>query len=282
MAPLLISYRQSIIDGIHKQQLVEEYIKQHGQPSASATESPAIHAKDEAEVSVESEVTNSSSDISLDQSNNGFSLVNLHWASFSTGLSSVLAVVLVGLFIAGCCYFRGRRQRQTRSCHTELLHAPPFVPNLALTQGPLPALHLPSTQQSLSIIPSPASPHSLLPYLVASQVLPPLTSDPLQSSSTLPVPPATCLLPMRRSRPSPSTAGHPPQSTTATSRVSARPESVPSTDNGSVPTTFAAPSTASPASSGRIVPAHSHKDYNRRDFSRSAVPGSVFNLKVTY
>ena len=123
MAPLLLSYGQSIIDEVHKQQLVEKYIRQHGYPSGASTEAPTIHAEDKAEVSLDTEVTDSSSEISLDQSNNGFSLVNLHWASFSTGLSSVLAVVLAGLLIAGCCYFRGRRQRQTRSRHTELLHA---------------------------------------------------------------------------------------------------------------------------------------------------------------
>ena len=53
----------------------------------------------------------------------GFSFVNIHWASFSTGLSSVLVVVLAGLFIVGWCYFRGRRQRQSRARHTQLLHA---------------------------------------------------------------------------------------------------------------------------------------------------------------
>ena len=42
----------------------------------------------------ESNVSIESSEVSLDQSNNGFSLVNLHWASFSTGHSSVIVVVL--------------------------------------------------------------------------------------------------------------------------------------------------------------------------------------------
>ena len=123
MTPLLISYGQSIVDEYRKRQLVEEYLREHGEPIGSVTEAPTVHAQDDAEVVLDTEVTDSSSDISLDQSNNGFSLVNLHWGSFSTGLSSVLAVVLVGLAIATCCYFKGRRQRQTRSRHTELLHA---------------------------------------------------------------------------------------------------------------------------------------------------------------
>ena len=33
------------------------------------------------------------------------------------------AVVLVGLAIATCCYFKGRRQRQSRSRYSQLLHA---------------------------------------------------------------------------------------------------------------------------------------------------------------
>ena len=89
----------------------------------TTTVAPVINVQDDAELSIESSVTNESSNILLDQSNYGFSLVNLHWASFSTGLSSVLAVVLAGLFIAGCCYFRGHRQHQSRARHTELLHA---------------------------------------------------------------------------------------------------------------------------------------------------------------
>ena len=97
MAPLLFSYGQSIIDEVYKQQLVEQYIKEHGKPIGDVTEAPTILAQDDAEVALDTEIVDSSSEISLDQSNNGFSLVNLHWASFSTGLSSVLAVVLVSL-----------------------------------------------------------------------------------------------------------------------------------------------------------------------------------------
>ena len=120
--PLLIGYGQSIIDQYRKEMLVEEYLKERGLPT-TATESPVIHAQDDAEVNFETDITNSSADISLDQSNNGFSLVNLHWASFSTGLSSVLAVVVVCLSIAACCYCKGRRQRQSRSRPSQLLHA---------------------------------------------------------------------------------------------------------------------------------------------------------------
>ena len=115
MASLLIEYGQELIDEIRTEWFVEEYLAKKGRSTTAAS---SIHLEDEADLSVENRVTN--------ESNNGFSFVNIHWASFSTGLSSVLAVVLVGLFIAECCYFRGRRQRQSCAWHTELLHTIAF------------------------------------------------------------------------------------------------------------------------------------------------------------
>ena len=57
--------------------LVEEYLRERGLPTGSVTEQPTILAQDDAEVNVDTEVSNSSTDISLDQSNNGISLVNM-------------------------------------------------------------------------------------------------------------------------------------------------------------------------------------------------------------
>ena len=101
MAPLLLGYGQELIDEIRTEWLVEESLAKKGHTTSTAA--PAINVQDDADLSIENSVTNESSDVSLDQSNNGFLFVNIHWASFSTGLSSVLAVVLAGLFIAGCC-----------------------------------------------------------------------------------------------------------------------------------------------------------------------------------
>ena len=67
------------------------------------------------------DINHESADVHLDQSNHGFSFINLHWASFSTGLSSVLTVIISLGLIAGCSYVGGRRQRQSRARHTELL-----------------------------------------------------------------------------------------------------------------------------------------------------------------
>ena len=120
MAPLLISYGQAIVDEYHKEQMVKQYLAEQ---ATSSTPAPAIDMSDESTLHIENNESHESSDVSLDQSNHGFSLVNVHWASFSTGLSSVLVIMLAGLLIAGCCYLRGRRQRQSRARHSELLHA---------------------------------------------------------------------------------------------------------------------------------------------------------------
>ena len=133
MASFLLNAGQATIDEYRKEMLVKEYLAEQ---ASSSTPAPAIEMSDESSLHIESNESNESSDVSLDQSNNGFSLVNIHWASFSTGLSSVLVVVLAGLFIAGCCYFRGRRQRQSRARHTELLHA--LASNCLLYTSPSP------------------------------------------------------------------------------------------------------------------------------------------------
>ena len=57
----------------------------------STTATPSVVFYDEADLSVTNDINHESSDVHLDQSNHGFSFINLHWASFSTGLSSVLA-----------------------------------------------------------------------------------------------------------------------------------------------------------------------------------------------
>ena len=118
MAPLLFSYGHELIEQYNQERLVKEY-----HATSTTTPSPAIEMADDSSLDIDNSVSNESNDVSLDQSNNGFSFVSIHWASFSTGLSSVLAVVLAGLFIAGCCYFCGRRQHQSRARHTQLLHA---------------------------------------------------------------------------------------------------------------------------------------------------------------
>ena len=118
MAPLLFSYGDDIVNRYRLEQEVSKFLA-----SSTPAPSPAIAMEDESSLSIENSVSNESSDVALDQSNNGFSFVNIHCASFSMGLSSVLAIVLAGVFIAGCCYLRGRRQRQSRARHTQLLHA---------------------------------------------------------------------------------------------------------------------------------------------------------------
>ena len=111
----------SIHEKIRKQD--ERIAEWHRTSTTTTTPAPSQEFHDEADLSVENNVHNESADVTLDQSNHGFSFINLHWASFSTGLSSVLAVVVCIILISGCCYFRGRRQRQSRARHAELLRS---------------------------------------------------------------------------------------------------------------------------------------------------------------
>ena len=72
----LISHGQNLIDEIRNQQLVVEYLAKHGHPGQHLTEVPVINVQDDAELAIEDNVSNESSKVSLDQSNNGFSLIN--------------------------------------------------------------------------------------------------------------------------------------------------------------------------------------------------------------
>ena len=53
--------------------MVEEYLAKQ---ESSTTASPAIDMRDDSRLAIDNSVTNESSDVSLDQSNNGFSFVN--------------------------------------------------------------------------------------------------------------------------------------------------------------------------------------------------------------
>ena len=112
MAPLLFGYGQDLIDRIHKEAMVKEHITKHSIPVVVA---------DDADLSVHSESESIHEETTIDQSVHGVSFINIHWASISMGISSVLVVVVLIIIVAGCCYFRGRRQRQFRARHTELL-----------------------------------------------------------------------------------------------------------------------------------------------------------------
>ena len=123
--------------------------------------------------------------------------------------------------------------------------------------------------------------HLLFVRFMWSPGMPPLMRGCPFRSSTEQSHPGICPSPMRQSRlslsstasrfsPSSTTSPPPPSRNAGSSTVPAKRESIPSLD--SVSTKLSAP----------IRPAHSISDYNRRDFSRFAVPGSVFNLHVKY
>ena len=130
----MIGYGQKIIDDLRKEQYLAEWKKTS--TTSTTTIAPPVVFEDEADLSVTNNISNESKDASLDQSNHGFSFVNIQWASFSTGLSSVLAVIVALVMVAGCCYFRGRCQRQSHACHTEVLCSIVAGANLNVSSHP--------------------------------------------------------------------------------------------------------------------------------------------------
>ena len=183
-----------------------------------------------------------------------------------------------------------RRDLGTPSCSTPF-HPPPLTSalrpnnNQVFTQLPQPLDHPPSmrhpsitpsfaTLPPLQVnFPSPASPCPLLPR-VDFQGAPHLMSVHPPSSVIPPAPLVTSPLDMmasRRSRTFPLAPRLPSRT------VPAKPASLPLSAESS-----SALRQTSSSPLGRIIPAHSHNAYNKRDFTRSAVPGSVYNLSVTY
>ena len=164
---------------------------------ATAQVSPSLPRRSARhDLSVSNEINHESADVHLDLSNYGFSFINLHWASFSTGLSSVLFVLISLGFIARCCYVRGPCQRQSRASHTELLRTIVHVTTKAISTnqqqqsgaypGLFPSLQ-PSAVQHVSALPDVAD-HRLIfkpPVIPArgSTAYPVVRYTPAQSAS---------------------------------------------------------------------------------------------------
>ena len=150
---------------------------------------------------------------------------------------------------------------------------------------PLPVTSVPTTLLSQANIPARLSPMCLKPATPSSATLRPPPRPPVDSlGAPQPTRGTPCLSPMRPSLPSPSLIA-PRSSQRSTSSRPPRPvkrESLPSTDSVSLPVPSVSVNNIVNKSSAPIRPAHSISDYNRHDFTRSAVPGSVYNLHVRY
>ena len=196
-------------------------------------------------------------------------------------------------FIVGCCYFHGRRQRQSRARHSELLHAlsssarygnypgSSTTTTTSLSQDAVGGPTYPVARYSAAV----SSASCGLPGCATSYERPPFVPiNHAGSSRYLPISqeavPAVSFI---------DRASVPPRLRSHSSTVSrpllspliAESSTVP-VKQGSVPSTAEVSPSSSSASAGPIRPAHSVTDYNRRDFSRSAVPDSVYNLHVKY
>ena len=185
----MLGYMQNVLDDVRDQKLIEEW--QRTSSPSTTTASPSIVIAKDADLSINTQITINSEETSIDQSNNGFSFIVIHWASFSTGLSSVLAVVVLFILISGCCYFRGWRQRcfGTSSPAPTATAAPLHVSRQRFTQAPPPqgtfSVPIPSFL-SPSKAPSRPLPSTTLPSppLAASPVAPPNIAMPLPCSTS--------------------------------------------------------------------------------------------------
>ena len=70
MSPFLLSAGQASIDAYRKEMLVKEYLAKQAKLAGTTTPAPAIEMSDESSLHIESNESNESSDVSLDQSNN--------------------------------------------------------------------------------------------------------------------------------------------------------------------------------------------------------------------
>ena len=183
------------------------------------------------------------------------------------------------------------------SCTPSLLRHP-ATSALLLALNPvsnpalLPTPPIPPMQLGLLPTPSPATRLLLRPPPVAS----PVVRQPMRLPSRLIQPPWSLTLSATFPRGSPGrllcqqcpspTLAIIDRQPSAPLSVDRRVKQVARQTASALSTVDASPATASvspsPTHSGHIRPAHSVADYNRRDFSRSAAPGSVFNFHVTY
>ena len=171
----------------------------------------------------------------------------------------------------------------TRSFSTPSL-LPPATSAPALIHSPAntPVLPEPHPQpHKMSTTPSSATLPPLPPLRVASRDAPHHMRDCPFRPSTEQSRPGIYPSPMKRSQLSPSSIVHrssrpsttnlrPRSKIAGSNTVLAKQESIPSLGSVSV------------KPSASIRPAHSISDYNQRDFSWSAVPGSVYSLHVKY
>ena len=57
----------------------------------------------------------------INQHLDGFSIVNLQWASFASGATVIIPVAIVGVLVTLCCYFRARNDRRSKERHHQLI-----------------------------------------------------------------------------------------------------------------------------------------------------------------
>lgn len=87
------------------------------------------------------------------QNSGEFSLVNVQWASFATGVSAIFVVAIIALAVLVCCWLRAKGQRLRKHHHRQLLSTSLRPSCLDLQQGTIHMNHaapefVPQSRQS--------------------------------------------------------------------------------------------------------------------------------------
>ena len=61
----------------------------------------------------------------INQSSGGFSLINIQWASFTTGATAIIVCALLFFLVIVCCWIRTKNIRRTKTRHDQLLDVQP-------------------------------------------------------------------------------------------------------------------------------------------------------------
>ena len=187
----------------------QDTLREFQRTSTTTTTAPLMVFEDDADLSVHNEVNHESCDMHFDQSNHGLSFINIHWASFSTGLSSVLAVLCLftsyssrdaAISAVGDSF---NRELATPSFCAPSWQEPPrqLAPLSVPSQAPIPNLHPP-----FSVYPTPLQLRTIVlsssqPSFPSAALLPTLWSATCQH---LPPPPvASRVVPLPTLGPSP-------------------------------------------------------------------------------
>ena len=71
-----------------------------------------LWAEQQAEHAANDHSLHESADQTINQSSDGFTIVNLQWGSFASGATVIIAIAIIGVLVTVCCYFKAKTGRR--------------------------------------------------------------------------------------------------------------------------------------------------------------------------